>query len=209
MEELGRLVRLQVQVAPLKRGERPDRWYDPARIVEVDELTITPHGVVGHLDGRRDALLDVHHRDHPESRARGDNAVSIGFLGHYAALRRRFGDHVTDGIAGENLVVDDPGRVERHHLAGGVRIDGEPVVGFGAAAVIEPCVEFSRLVLDEPDTSVTEVLQELRGGMRGYYLEVPTADVVRVRRGARVLASPDEPVTSPDRDVTSARDAAR
>ena len=183
-------MRLQVQVAPLKRGERPRRWYDPGRIRRVAALTVTPEGVVGH-DGDR-AVVDVHHRDHPQSRHRGDNGISLCTTGHYERMREEFGDHLVDGIAAENVLLDRPGWLDVEQLAAGVAVVGEDgergrlVLGRPAAA--EPCVEFSRLAVGDPDAPLQEPLRQLRGGVRGYYLSVLAGAGTRLREGDRIVA---------------------
>ena len=189
MRELGCVARLQVQVEPLKRGEKPHRVYDPSLIREVDELTVTEHGVLGHVDGEDEPILDAHHHDHPRSRFRGDNGISLGVLGHYTRLRERFGDHVTDGVAGENVLLDHPGRLTLEDLDGGVRVLSEEPVVLAPVVVAEPCVEFSRFVLGDASgtTSLRAPLQELRGGMRGFYLGVRLGHGARLRVGDAVM----------------------
>lgn len=187
MRELGRVVRLQVQLDPLKRGEKPHRWYDTSRIRAVDALTVTERGVVGHLDGEHIPLVDVHHADHPRSRNRGANGISLGVTAHYAWMRERYGDHLVEGVAGENLVVDHPGRLTLEDLEDGVRVLGEEEVVLGPVAVAEPCVEFSRFVLDDPTAATREPLRALRGGVRGFYLGVRAGAGARLRVGDRVV----------------------
>lgn len=178
MGRLGRIVRLQVQVGPLKHGVRPDRGYDTNRIRRVARLEVTAHGVVGYDGDDSDAILDVHHRDHPESRYRGDNGLSLLTTGHYALMRGRFGAHVHDGIAAESVLVERAGWLDLRDLAGGVEIvpgDRAGDVGgllLGGATPAQPCVEFSRLVSGDASASLREPLAHLRDGMRGYYLQV-------------------------------------
>lgn len=187
MEELGHITRLQVQIAPLKRGQKPDRWYDASRIRQVDALTVAADGVLGHVDGEDEPIVDVHHRAHPASRHRGGNGLSLGITGHYAWLRARFGDHLVDGIAGENVLLDQPNRIHLEDIAAGVHVLGETRLELAPVAVVEPCVEFSRLVLDDPDAWVREPLQQLRGGMRGFYLGVRDGVGGRIRLGDLVV----------------------
>lgn len=187
VEQLGRIGRLQVQVARVKRGERPHRWYDPARIRRVPEVLLTEEGVVGR-DGD-EHLIDNHHVDHPDSRNRGDNGISLGVTGHYRHLRARYGDHLVDGIAGENLILEHETRLALDDLADGLTIlaDGgrQPVV-LAATAPIEPCVEFSRLVVGA-EAEVREPLQSLRGGMRGFKLALVAGGGAPVAEGDPVL----------------------
>src|SRR6266513_3122825 len=52
MRDLGRIVRLQIQRASLKTGEKPTRVYDPTPLLAVDRLALAP-------DGRELARLEV------------------------------------------------------------------------------------------------------------------------------------------------------
>lgn len=188
MRELGRIVHLTVQVAPLKRGEPPARWYDATRIRRVDAVTITEDGVVGHLDGHPDAIVDVHNRTHPRSRHRGANGLSLGVRGHYELMRGWFGPRVTEGIAGENLVIDRDERLLLDDLAGGVTVVGDEELELVAAQDIEPCVEFCRFLLGGEHGPVREPLRQLRGGIRGFNLGVAAGTGTVLREGDVVLA---------------------
>ncbi len=197
---IGPVVRLQVQAASLKvpsggRAGRHDR-YDPAALRDVPALTLDGRGVVGLVgDGPGDAterVLDVHHPDHPASRNRGGrNGISIGFTAHYAAMRERFGDHLPDGVAGENLIVATGAVMGEDDLAGGLVVEtADGPVCLGGVAVATPCVEFSRYALrfpDEarPDRRVTEAIRFLDDGMRGYYAAMDGPPTT-VRVGDRV-----------------------
>jgi hypothetical protein len=191
VQRLGRIVRLQVQVAPLKHGERPDRGYDTARIHRVANLEVSGHGVVGY-DDALGAILDVHHREHPESRYRGDNGISLLTTGHYALMRERFGSRVHDGIAGESVLVERPGWLDLRDLTGGVEIvpgdgDGDGLLLDGASPA-QPCVEFSRLISGAASGSLREPMAQLRNGMRGYYLQVKGGAGTWLREGDWVFA---------------------
>lgn len=171
------IIRLQIQTEPLKRGDKPHRWYDPAAIREVDRLLVDEAGASGVVDGRK--LLDVHHVDHPRSRNHGRaSGLSLGFTAHYRAMRELFGSHVTDGVAGENVLVDSAELMTRDQLDGAaLRTGYGHVVPFEEVLVAEPCVEFSRFVLGvgpgAAGPSMKEPLQQLRGGMRGFYVALP------------------------------------
>lgn len=183
------IIRLQIQTEPLKRGEKPHRWYDPAAIRRVDRLLVDEAGAAGEVDGRK--LLDVHHVDHPQSRNHGHaSGLSLGFTAHYRAMRELFGGHVTDGIAGENVLVDGDERMTKAQLDGAaLRTADGHVVPFLEVLVAEPCVEFSRYVLGlapgAAGPSMREPLQQLRGGMRGFY--VALAEPVELQPGDELL----------------------
>jgi len=197
MELIGTIVRLQVQRSSLKLGERPRRWYDPSPLLAVPALAVGENGVVGLPEGAA-PVVDVHNRDHPESKHRPGNGISVGFTSHYARMRARFGPRAEDGIAGENVLV----RTEREFCAGdlppSLAIEGrDGLLRLDGTQIMEPCVEFSRYALGrvgrpdgdltQPDAAVTETLVFLRFGMRGYcgtYAAGPTV----VRLGDRLFA---------------------
>jgi hypothetical protein len=173
--EIGRILRLQVQRASLKVGAAPQRRYDPEPLQAVPRLEVSRGGVVGH-DGHA-TIGDVHHQEHPQSKNRGGtNGISIGFATHYALMRQRFGAHMVDGVAGENVLIDTDARFVDSDMpealyietAGGDRIQ---LTGIQVAA---PCVEFTRFAMQRPmqapnDRTVSDAFDFLRRGMRGYY----------------------------------------
>jgi hypothetical protein len=175
MQFLGEIRRLQIQTKSLKVGDRARRSYDPAGILAVPRLTITPGGVIG-WDQAGTRLDDVHHRDHPNSKNRGDNAISIGFTSHYEEMRQAFGEHVVDGLAGENILVEQAHLIGEDDLRHGIAIEtgAGTLVRLANLIVATPCVEFSRYAMkfpqdQRPDETVTATLQFLNDGMRGYY----------------------------------------
>jgi hypothetical protein len=172
---VGRVVRLQIQESSLKVGENPRR-YDPSPLRTVPELFVATAGVSApgeHVE----PLIDVHNAEHPASKnARGVNGVSLGFTSHYAAMRERFGPHLTDGIAGENILIEAGGIFKAEDFARGAVIVCDDGRQFALERVIiaAPCVEFTRYALRfpdhaKPDRTVTEGLQFLHEGMRGFY----------------------------------------
>ena len=184
VQEIGPIVRLQVQRSSLKVGEPRHRRYDPAAIVAVPALRLTTAGAVGEPAGEPD-IVDVHNADHPQSKQRaGVNGLSVGFTGHYAAMQERFGDRPAEGIAGENLIVESGRQWTEDDLAPGLLIrtaagDEIPLVRILIAA---PCVEFTRWAMQfpaeaRPDRTVTESLQFLGDGMRGFYFAYDGAPV--------------------------------
>jgi hypothetical protein len=189
---IGTIVRLQVQESSLKVGHKPRR-YDPAPIRLVPTISLSAAGVVG-LAKNGETIVDVHHRDHPMSKNRGgENGISLGFTGHYRVMRQRFGQHLADGIAGENILIEADRQFQEEELAGGVVVEGtggkqlelRPVI------VAAPCVEFSRYALQfpddaRPDTTVTEALRFLDAGMRGFYATYD-GEPAMVEVGARVF----------------------
>jgi hypothetical protein len=174
-ELLGQIVRLQVQTSPLKQGEKPHRWYDPAPIRTVRQLRLDAGGVTGIDDLTGEPVADVHHRDHPLSRFRGENGVSLGFTSHYGLMRDRFGDHLVDGIAGESILIATERRIPADLLTEGVTImTANGTIAIDDVKVAAPCVEFSKFALQFPpqqpaDAHVTGAVQFLHHGMRGYY----------------------------------------
>ena len=184
-----RIVRLQVQTDPVKTGRAPLRRYDPSVIESVPRIEVGPSGVVGLAD-RSGAVVDVHHVDHPRSRDRkGDAGVTVMGTGDYARLRAAYGDHLTEGVAGETILVEAPDGLARRPLADRITVltSGGPIV-LGRVRVADPCVEFSRYCLgQEPspivDDAVRQALVDLDDGARGYRA---------VAEGSGVIALGDE-----------------
>lgn len=194
MRPFGEIVLLQVQIASLKVGEAPQRRYDPSSLRSVPELEITPAGVTGR-NASGEPLPDVHNATHLASKNRaGTNGISVGFTSHYETMRTRFGAHLNDGIAGENILVR-PAQVgvvvQADDLLGDLLVatTGGPV-RLGAFLVATPCVEFARYALrfpddQRPDRTVTEAVQFLDDGTRGFYASF-AGEVAVVRVGDRV-----------------------
>jgi hypothetical protein len=173
MRELGRVVRLQVQTASLKRGERPNRVYDPAPLVSVKELRLTPRGASGITD-RGETVLDVHHADHPATKYEAGREISFGFTSHYGKMRAEYGDGIAIGCAGENILLESERIWRLEDFASGLAwrsAASGASVRLDAVIVAEPCVEFSRFSLRDPAASpqaLKPVLQFLGEGTRGY-----------------------------------------
>ena len=192
LRPLGRVVRLQIQQSKLKLGEKPNRYYDPAPLLSVDELTLTPEGALARTpDGG--TLIDVHHPAHPETRNLDrTNDLSVGFTPHYTAMRARYGSHLVDGCAGENILIETTGRVTLADIAGGLVIQpasgGRPV-RLQVVRHAPPCREFSGYASrsSEPEV-IKETLQFLDEGLRGFYFALGNPVTVLVRVGDEVLA---------------------
>jgi hypothetical protein len=192
VRDIGTVVRLQVQESSLKIGVKLRR-YDPAPIQSVPAISLSAAGVLGLMEnGER--IVDVHHREHPSSKNRGgENGVSLSFTAHYLAMRERFGQHLADGIAGENILIEADRQFPVEDLANGVAVEGVGgrLLELSPVIVAAPCVEFSRYALKfpdgaRPDATVTEALRFLDAGMRGFYATY-TGEPAVVEIGARVF----------------------
>jgi MOSC domain-containing protein len=190
MRDLGRIVRLQIQRASLKTGEKPNRVYDPAPILAVGRLAIGPDGALGDA-GAGSWLVDVHHRAHPRTKNEdGEHGISLGFTSHYGRMRDRFGDRIVPGCAGENILVETGARITLDDLAGGVALvaaEGGEVVRLSVLQVAHPCRPFSGWALGgRVETEMLkETLQFLDDGMRGFYCAGLGSGVVSI--GDRVV----------------------
>jgi len=169
MRFIGKVAFVQIQTAHMKQGQSPNRVYDPSALLRVAQLRVTSEGLHGITEAGQ-VVMDVHHQQHPQTRWRGDNTVSVGFLPYYEQLRARFGGHMVDGVAGENILVacevpPDMGRMLYVEDAEGQR--------FALAQVIPapPCAEFSAFCLGRtpPASELKAALQFLDNGRRGYY----------------------------------------
>ena len=192
MRQIGRIKQVQIQRDPLKQGEKPYRYYDPAHLLVVEKLLLTPEGVLGiTIEGKQ--LIDVHNARHPASRLRGNNGISLGFTSHYRAMRARFGPHLLDGCAGENILVETDEEFQDTALGERVFIqvrDTRQQIMLEQVQVAAPCVEFSHFALNEmmrmPAEIVREALIFLDGGRRGFYASFTGDEPCVLRAGDRV-----------------------
>jgi hypothetical protein len=189
----GTIVRLQVQRSSLKVGQAGARRYDPTPIVPVPALSVTVDGVCGHDDTGAE-IVDVHNATHPLSKNRArTNGVSIGFTSHYEAMRERFGEHVVDGLAGENILIELDGMVNPQDMPDTLVIqgdDGQEIL-LTDIIVAAPCVEFSRFAMQyppdaKPNRTVSEALKFLNYGMRGYYARLSNPELGRISVGSTI-----------------------
>lgn len=190
MEQIGTIQRLQIQTGRLKVGEAPNRRYDPAGILAVERLLLTPDGATG-ITANGDALVDIHNARHPDSRNNGDNPISIGFTAHYAAMRARFGAHLTDGIAGENLIIASERAYTLADFGGYLTIehDGTPH-RFRVLKIAAPCREFSTFCAGRPidGADLKDALQFLHAGRRGFHFTPLDGGAITVAPGDKVYA---------------------
>jgi hypothetical protein len=197
---IGRILKLQVQrwgmKVPNPEGSMHPRRFETSSLLEVPAMLLAPGGVRG-LIPEQEPILDVHHVEHPATKnADGTNGVSIGFSSHYTAMRERFGPHLTDGQAGENILVSATQQIDEVTLASGLAIQTQDgLVRLERFVGAEPCVEFTRFALelgaaDPSNVQVTEGLRFLRGGMRGFYATLAGASGV-VRPGDSVFVPRD------------------
>lgn len=185
MREIGRVIRLQIQRSSLKTGEKPNKVYDPAPLLSVPRLAVTPDGALGFgADGSW--VVDVHHRAHPATKNEdGQHGISVGFTAHYAAMREHFGHRIATGCAGENIIAEAGGRLTYDDVKGGLAVldaSGRDVLRLAVLEVAHPCRPFTGWALGqrvEPD-ALKEHLQFLDDGMRGYYCVAENAGIVSI-----------------------------
>ena len=148
MRTIGTVTRLQIQRGSLKRGEKPTRVYDPAPLLSVPALNVSPDGALGASPHEADTwIVDVHHRAHPRTKNEdGLHGISIGFTSHYMAMQEHFGKRLAVGCAGENIIATVDRRFTYDELAGGVAIlsaEGTERVRLKVLQVAHPCRPFT------------------------------------------------------------------
>lgn len=192
MDQIGAIVRLQIQRAPLKSGVQPHRAYDPAPILAVERLAVSPEGVLGQAaDGSW--IADVHHRAHPATKNEdGRHGVSLGFTAHYDAMRRRFGQRISIGCAGENIIAATDRLFTLDDVRGGLALlgaDGRVLVRLRDIDIAHPCRPFTGWALGQVVEAevLKSQLQFLDGGMRGFYAVGEGTGVVAVGDRLAVL----------------------
>ncbi len=193
MQKIGVIRVVQIQTGKLKAGEKPERYYDPSHILRVDALLLTHDGVTGLTDdGGR--IIDIHNARHPETRNNGTNGISLGFTAHYRRMRERFGARITDGIAGENIIIESDTPFHAEDLQAGLVIEsGGQQRRFHYVKIALPCNEFSTFCLtgdrvgSAAASDLKAALQFLDQGTRGFMIApYPDADGSEVRAGDMV-----------------------
>lgn len=193
MREIGRVKFVQVQRSPMKVGEGAGRYYRADPLQRVDKLLLTVEGIMGLCDDGTE-IVDVHHERHPQSRFRGDNKISLGFLPHYDTMRQRFGDHLDDGVGGENILIEtdiDPTAANiGARLVIVSQADGNQIA-MRSVIPAPPCREFSIFCNGHDLTApqLRDTLQFLSDGRRGFYAELIENDCqCLVRAGDKLFA---------------------
>jgi hypothetical protein len=185
--EIGKIVRLQIQVKGLKVGEKPFRTYDTKPILSAPQLEVTAKGAQAIMPNGY-TTIDVHHADHPNSKFADSNGISIGFTANYQSMRDRFGNHLWNGCAGENVLIEANRSIGLSDLARGLAFQlgsSDEYLWLSEIYVALPCVEFSRYSSKMPhaekDTAlIKETLQFLDNGLRGYYTTPTNGDKVLI-----------------------------
>jgi len=183
---------VQVQRSALKVGEKPKRYFDPTPITQVEYLKISNDGVVG-VTAEGEEIVDVHHRRHHDSRFNSRNGISIGFTTYYHDMREKFGDHLRDGIAGENIIIESEEPFTVDHIGRRVALEN-PQKGTRIICHIErivaPCNEFSQFCAQQAlhGAELKSTLEFLNEGRRGFFLSIlQAAAYPTIRAGDRIM----------------------
>ena len=174
---LGYVKLTQLQPTGLIINTPSGEFYDPSRRMVVDSLQISPLGIEAITpDGEH--VLDIHHIDHPDKKYDNDDLVCIGFSSHYAAMRARFGEHMVDGVAGENIIIQAEKEIWPEDLGQRLGFESSETGDITFLNVVKfaaPCEEFSHFVAQSqhqrlPAAELKAALQFLGNGRRGYLL---------------------------------------
>jgi len=177
LREIGRVKLVQVQPSGLIIETPSGYFYDVSRRLEVDRLLITSLGIEADTP-EGEHVLDIHHISHPGKAYDNNDLVCIGFTSHYEAMRARFGDHLVDGSAGENIIIECEDEIWTEDLGQGIAIENQQTGRMAKLDLISfaaPCNEFSHFVTgsqDErlPAAKLKNTLQFLGNGRRGFLL---------------------------------------
>lgn len=199
LSDLGRVKLVQLQPTGLivESGETPTGYlYDSSRLVEVDRLTITSLGIEATTQAG-EHLLDIHHINHPHKAYDDDDLICIGFTSHYEAMRVRFGEHMIDGIAGENIIIECEREIWPDDLGRKIIIEDAETgrrLSLELISHASPCQEFSQFAMGKPyelppADKIKSALQFLGNGRRGYLLVMQDGqEVATVKPGDKVFA---------------------
>jgi hypothetical protein len=193
--ELGTVKLVQIQPSGLIVATPSGDYYDASRRVEVDRLWITPLGIEATLpDGKH--VLDIHHINHPDKAYGNKDLISMGFTSHYEAMRERFGGHMLDGIAGENIIIEYDREIWMDDLGKQVAIENPDTghqVLLDLIKYAKPCHEFSHFATKSqheklPADILKSTLQFLNNGRRGFLFVLSDGqESAMVQKGDRVF----------------------
>ena len=195
MQALGTIKLVQIQPTGLIIEKPSGYFYDASRRVEVDRLLITAKGIEATTPGG-EHVLDIHHIDHPDKAYDDDDLVSIGFTSHYVAMRVRFGEHMIDGIAGENIIIKNSDEVWTKDLGESIAIEN---IETGRRTILDlvsfaaPCKEFSHFAAQSkherlPAAELKDTLRFLNNGRRGFLFVLREGqDPAIVQSGDRIF----------------------
>jgi hypothetical protein len=195
MQEIGRVKLVQLQPSGLIIETGSGYFYDATRRLEVDRLEITSLGIEA-TNQEGEHVLDIHHISHPDKAYDNDDLVCIGFTPHYEAMRAHFGEHMVDGIAGENIIIETDEEVWLQDLGQGIAIENQDTKSKTRLDMINfasPCQEFSHFAMKSKDAKLPAnelkaTLQFLGNGRRGFLLVMREGQATAVvRQGDRVF----------------------
>ena len=141
-------------------------------------------------------VLDIHHIDHPDKAYDNNDLICIGFTSHYDAMRARFGEHMVDGIAGENIIIEYGKEIWPEDLGSQIAIES---IDTGHRTLLDmvsfaaPCDEFSHFVAQSqherlPAAKLKSTLKFLNNGRRGFLLVMSDGqENAEVQPGDRVF----------------------
>jgi hypothetical protein len=195
VEELGRVKLVQLQPSGLIIETPSGPFYDASRRVEVDRVRITSKGIEATTpDGEH--VLDIHHIDHPDKAYDNNDLICIGFTSHYDAMRARFGEHMVDGIAGENIIIEYGEEVWPEDLGQQIVIEStgtEQRTLLDVVCFAAPCDEFSHFAAQSqqerlPAVELKSALKFLNNGRRGFLLVLSDGqETATIQPGDRVF----------------------
>ena len=174
---LGKITLTQLQPNGLIIETPSGESFDPSRLLVASHLVLTPQGIETTTpEGER--VLDIHHLEHPGKAYDDDDLVCIGFTSHYAAMRTRFGAHMVDGAAGENIIIDSQIEIWPADLGKRIAIENKPTGQISFLDVTRfaaPCSEFSHFAAHSqdkrlPTEELKDTLKFLGNGRRGFLL---------------------------------------
>lgn len=194
---LGHVKLVQIQPGGLIIKTPSGYFYDASRRLEVEELIISERGIEATAPTGKH-VLDIHHLDHPDKAYDSDDLISIGFTSHYQAMRDKFGEHMVDGVAGENIIVENKQEIWLEDLGSQIIIEnsktGQQTI-LDQIQIANPCEEFSHFAACSQDKRLAadklkSTLKFLSGGRRGFLMLLSTGqEPITVQPGDLVYSA--------------------
>jgi len=188
---LGQVKLVQLQPHGLIIKTPSGYLYEATRRLEVEELIISERGIEATTPTGKH-ILDIHHLNHPEKAYDKDDLISIGFTSHYQAMREQFGKHMEDGVAGENIIIENKQEIWLEDLGSQIFIENSKtghLTILDQIQIANPCEEFSHFAASNQDERLSAdklkaTLQFLSNGRRGFLMLLSAGqEPAIIRRG--------------------------
>jgi hypothetical protein len=176
MHEIGKIVAIQIQTQ-----------VDAESLISVPKAFLAPNGVTG-VQENGEEIQDIRHSEHPETIATNESKpLHMTFTNRYAEIREQFGEHVTDGMAGEHIIVQVNYPFDKHGMGNSLVLHNQQngkMVRLVETQKLEATLELANFIKkDTIPEAMSEAAVEFLAEKRGYSAQPQIDEAVEVNIG--------------------------